>query len=118
MSKTAENIKRLRIAKNLTQQELADLMGKDKTAVSNWERAKNKIYVDDLEKLCFILGCTPEELLGWKSSEEKAILYSDLIVNEVMQNPVVKEIEAELAKMTPSELKRYLRLAPAAKDEV
>jgi len=117
MSKIAENIKRLRLAKGFTQEELGTLMGKDKTAVSNWERSQNKMTTDDLEKLCVVLDCSPEELLGWKSPKEKLSIYADMHANELAHLDSKKEAEAQLAAMSPIELKRFLRLLHAAKDE-
>jgi transcriptional regulator with XRE-family HTH domain len=117
MGRTAENIKRFRLEKGMTQEQLADVMGKHKTAVSNWERGENKMTVTDLEQLCVILGCTPEELIGWESPEEKTKVSADMVAREIMQSPLIKELEKELEGMSDAEVKRIIRMARAAKDE-
>jgi len=117
MGKTAENIKRFRLAKGLTQEQLATMMGKHKTAVSHWEQGENKLYVSDLEKLCSIFTCTAEELLGWESEYEKTHTFANMVAKEIMDSPLIKELEAEISGMSETELKRMIRMARAAKDE-
>lgn len=59
MSKVAE----LRKRKNLTQRQLADLVGVDPSTVRNWERERGGLesFVK-FAKLCSALECGPEDL--------------------------------------------------------
>lgn len=115
MSKVSENVKRLREKRGLTQEQLADIMGKEKSTVSKWEIGKNKMIVGDMEMLCAALDCSPNELLGYKSQSQLDGEVPEIVADEI--TPVLKKIEAEVATMTPAELKRYLKLANCVKDE-
>ncbi|GJD22875.1 hypothetical protein RIVM261_078310 [Rivularia sp. IAM M-261] len=61
VSKVAE----LRKQKNLTQRQLADLVGVDPSTVRNWERDRDgtKTFVK-IAKLCEVLNCLPSDLFG------------------------------------------------------
>ena len=68
---------RLRIARtksNLTQGQLADMMGTKCNSVSNWEKGVSKPYADMLPPLCNILGIDANWLLGFNDSEETPAL--------------------------------------------
>lgn len=70
-----------------------------------------------MKKLCEVLDVDVDTLLGFKSEDEKIKGISGMVAKEIMQNPIVKEIEIELSKMSDVELKRLLRMTLAAKDE-
>ncbi|MHC5729216.1 MAG: helix-turn-helix transcriptional regulator [Nostoc sp.] len=59
MSKVAE----LRKQKNLTQRQLADLIGVDPSTIRNWERDRDgtKTFAK-IDKLCEVLSCRPTDL--------------------------------------------------------
>lgn len=54
----------------ITQEELANVLGKSKNVVSNWERGDNKPDVETLYALCQILDVDANYLLGWNKSDE------------------------------------------------
>jgi len=56
------DIKALRKAKGLNQQQLADKMGLKRQAVSNWERFKSSPSLANLLRLSEILGVSIEEI--------------------------------------------------------
>lgn len=59
MSKVAQ----LRKRKNLTQRQLADLVGVDPSTIRNWERDRGGIETfAKLARLCKTLDCTLEDL--------------------------------------------------------
>lgn len=61
MSKVAE----LRTAKNLTQRQLADMVGVDPSTVRNWERDRGGIETwVKIARLCKALECDISELFG------------------------------------------------------
>lgn len=68
--KLGENIKNFRTFRRITQQELADYLGKSKSVISNWERGENSPDVDSCEKICKLLRVTPNELFGWEKCKE------------------------------------------------
>lgn len=68
----ADNIKEI-IAKNLlyyrkqqkmTQKQLADQLGVNNSAVSNWETGVNSIDIDTLFRACKILGVSVNDMYG------------------------------------------------------
>ena len=65
----ANNLKEARINKGLKQEELANLVGKSKNVISNWERGDNKPDADTLFELCDILNVDANFLLGWESNQ-------------------------------------------------
>lgn len=58
--KIAKKIREARIAKNLTQMNLADAMGVRYQAVSNWERGNSMPDISKLEDLCQVLDIRVE----------------------------------------------------------
>ncbi|MDD4124688.1 MAG: helix-turn-helix transcriptional regulator [Eubacteriales bacterium] len=57
-------IKSLRESKNLTQQQLADLVSVQRSTVSMWETGESFPRAEVLRRLAKILGCSVDELLG------------------------------------------------------
>lgn len=59
-----EKIRESRKQKNLTQKQLADLIGAAHNSISDWENNKNKPDPDTIELLCGVLRITPNYLLA------------------------------------------------------
>ena len=55
----AKNVKRIRIEKNLTQEELADLTGLHRTYISAVERERRNISIDNIESIAVALDVDP-----------------------------------------------------------
>lgn len=60
----AENLKRLRLEKKLTQSQLAEMLGVDQRTVSAWEHSVAEPSFSILAKLCDIFDETFDSLLG------------------------------------------------------
>lgn len=79
-----EKIRDARKQKELTQKQLADLIGAAHNSISDWENNKNKPDPDTIELLCGVLKITPNYLLASTeddfSPREKGIIkkYRDL----------------------------------------
>jgi len=93
--KIAKKIRDARMAKNMTQMNLADAMGVSYQAVSNWERGNSMPDISKLEDLCNALDLTVNELLGMETKAAAA-------VEKVMQEEelTVEEL-AEVAPILP-----------------
>jgi DNA-binding Xre family transcriptional regulator len=64
MSEIGVQLGRLRIARHLTQQQLADQVGVRRDTISSLERGKSRgIEFSTLARLCDALACTPNDLL-------------------------------------------------------
>ena len=93
--KIAKKIKEARIARNMTQMNLADAMGVSYQAVSNWERGNSMPDISKLEDLCSALELSVTELLGMENQAAAA-------VEKVMQEaPLTVEELVEVAPMLP-----------------
>lgn len=57
------NLARLRMARGLTQEQLAELVGVQKQHVSRWERGERNPAGKNLLKLCQVLECQITDLL-------------------------------------------------------
>jgi transcriptional regulator with XRE-family HTH domain len=66
----ADNLKRLRAAKGVTQQELAELAGLPVGSVRNWEIARREPRLHVLPRLARALGCTTDDLLRGLGEDE------------------------------------------------
>lgn len=60
----ADNLRRARVAAGLSQEELADAAGVDRTYVSALERSKFAASLDVMERLATALSVTPASLLS------------------------------------------------------
>jgi transcriptional regulator with XRE-family HTH domain len=59
----ARNVRRLRLAKDLNQEELADAAFLSQAQISAIENAKSNIRLDILQRLALALGARPADLL-------------------------------------------------------
>lgn len=66
------NIKRLRLAKGLTQEQLADLLNISTAAISKWEAKNTYPDITMLFPLAELFGVTIDELLGYDEAKAKA----------------------------------------------
>lgn len=58
-------LKKIRRARKITQQGLADALGLHIKTIGNWESGKTMLGLDDACRVCDALGCTPNDLCGW-----------------------------------------------------
>ena len=64
----AKHIKRLRLSRNMTQDDLAEQLHVTRQAVSNWEMGKTSVSVEYLTELAEIFNVSIEELIYGKIS--------------------------------------------------
>ena len=95
--KIAKKIREARMAKNMTQMNLADELGVSYQAVSNWERGNSMPDISKLEDLCKALDITVEELLGMETTTAAAV------EKAIQQEPLTAEELAEVALILPPE---------------
>lgn len=58
MSNIGDKIKQVRIARNLTQQDLADKMGLKRNTISQWESGVRNVSVEQLIEIARVVGVT------------------------------------------------------------
>jgi transcriptional regulator with XRE-family HTH domain len=59
----AENLRKARLAKRLSQEDLAELANLHRTYVGSVERAERNVSIDNIERLATALGVSPASLL-------------------------------------------------------
>ena len=58
-----DNLQHLRAERNMTQEQLAMLLGVSRQSVTKWEAEKSQPEMDKLLKMCEIFDCTLDELV-------------------------------------------------------
>ncbi len=101
MNTIGENIKKLRMQAKLTQEELANKLGKSKNVISNWERGDNKPDADTIEEICKIFYISPNQIYNWE---------------EVVEGPQTIAAHFEGEKFTEEELKEIKQFAEFVKN--
>ena len=71
MRNIAKKIKILRITKDLTQKELAEMLNVKEYIVSNIEQGRTEPAIDIIIKLCVIFNITADELLEIDTNEKR-----------------------------------------------
>ncbi len=86
----ADNLKRIREAKKLSQQELADKLGVAQSTVGMWESNKRTPKLEELNRMARVLNITVARLLG--QSKDKKI---EIVKNEIyIEGEKVSELDA------------------------
>jgi len=103
MSVIGNNIKKFREMKGLTQKQVAEMVGKSKNVVSNWENGLNKPDADTIEKLLGIFEVDANTLLGW---DNPAQIKSDAeeLADKIINNPKIKEILPLIEKLSDKDM--------------
>ena len=83
--KVGSNIKRLRIAKNITQEQLSVAMNVTGAAVSKWERGETYPDITLLQPLACFFGVTLDELMGYNQGKIQAEI--DEVIGIYSQHP-------------------------------
>lgn len=65
----ARNVRRLRTATGLSQEELAARAGLHRTYISSIERGQRNVSVENIFAIATALGCAPQELVDVRAAE-------------------------------------------------
>ena len=76
----AENLRRLRNEKGLTQIELAELCGISPKTLSSYETGRTEPNLGEVKKLCDVFKCSIAALTGTKEREAKTITLDTEII--------------------------------------
>ena len=66
----AEVLKLSRVAADLTQAQVAELIGKKQQTVASWETGQSQPDIDTLFTLCYLYGTTVNEAFGFVRKDE------------------------------------------------
>lgn len=76
-----DRIKKLRIEKGITQEEMAKKLNTTKQTISKYEKGiVTNIPSDRIESMAIILGTTPEYILGWEKVQKNNDVMADIII--------------------------------------
>lgn len=97
MTKMGDNIKKYRLAAGLTQQQVADLLGIDKSSVSKIERGETtRVKDEQVDVLCKALNCTPSDIYGIQTFKfSSSVPLSDEQNELITLIPLLTEDEAK-----------------------
>lgn len=76
-NKLTDNLKRLRKDYSLTQDEVADIISKDRSSVAKYESGKALPPIDILKQLAKLYRVSVDELCGISSSKQTITLHSE-----------------------------------------
>ena len=65
-----QNIKKARIRKGKTQEEIAEKLGTNQAMIWRYETGKTEMKAKTLKRYCEILECSADEILGLKKEEK------------------------------------------------
>lgn len=92
-----ENLKKYRLEKSMTLEELANVIGVSRQTVQKYESGViSNIPFDKIEKLSKALDISPSILMGWNNKKEKSLYY--LLNDTVLENDFMKNTRAEILK--------------------
>ena len=70
-----KNIKKFRVLKNMSQEDLAEHLSVTRQAVSNWETDKTQPDIETLHNISMVLGVSIEELIyGTEGTKRKSVV--------------------------------------------
>ena len=100
----ADNLKRLRAAAHLTQDNVAEFLGVRRSAYANYEAGEREVPLDVMEKTADLFGCDLYDLYAEdKKSQEKmlatAFRVNDLSVEDMQQIAAFKGVVKNYLKM-------------------
>ncbi len=96
----SENIKRLRLEKELTQETLAEFLGVTSQSVSNWERGESYPDITTLPSIASFFDISVDDLLGVSK-----------VVNELKINKYIELYDTMVLKDLPATLSEYKKAA-------
>ncbi len=106
-----DRIKNLRIAKSITQTELANRLKTTKQTISKYENGiVTNIPSDRVEEMARILDTTPEYILGWEIEEnEKPTVIDDGLSDDL------RELIMHLKTLPDDKIQMLLQVAKSIK---
>lgn len=106
----SENIKRLRLEKELTQETLAEFLGVTSQSVSNWERGESYPDITMLPEIAGFFKVSVDELLGVNRAEDEAEIIKELEAYDNLRDIELKqEIINRLKEKFPNDFRILLR---------
>lgn len=78
----AENLRKIRLNRSLTQSEIAEKIGVKKATVSSWEVGRTEPNLETIERLAEILHCNKSDLVGKDRIDNMQIINAENLSKE------------------------------------
>lgn len=105
-----ENLKELRLKRNLTQEKLADFLGVSFQTVSKWERGDTYPDITMLPEIAGFFKVSVDDLLGVNRAEDEAEILKELVAYDNLTDKDLKqEIIDRLRVKFPNDFRILLR---------
>lgn len=117
------NIKKWREARNLTQSDLADLLGISDKTVSSWEINRTEPKMRFIEKISIALKCKTTDIIGINELTEPDADYYNIndetkqIAKEIFDNPDLRMILNMARYISPKRLKALIEFMKCFTDQ-
>lgn len=95
----------VRKSKNMSQQQVADILGIDRSTYSYYETGKSELDIKTLLALCEIFGVTLDEMLN----QDEVVLSTELVTNVKAAYQAIQEENIPLSQYE-QRLLQYVRL--------
>jgi transcriptional regulator with XRE-family HTH domain len=116
MAQVGYNIRTYRLAKNFTQEYMAEMLGISPVAYGNMERGSAQITIDRLQKIADILDIEPEDLLHEMNPINITAPVSNSLIGNNQHNTIgVSEQTMQLLNRTLEGLARLIELLAGKK---
>lgn len=102
------NIKRLRLNKGVTQEQLGEFLGVSGQAVSKWENESALPDILTLPKLADFFGISIDEVMGYKLN---ALTYKEQFVKFMLGNGILQVGEFDLKHGQRNSVLKYIPLS-------
>ena len=93
--RVAHNLRRLRQARSMSQEEVGRLVGCSHALISKWERGDTPLKMDDIPRLALALGVSEGEIFGLPTDRDAA--------GEAIERAAVRAAEATVARLRPED---------------
>lgn len=117
-----ERIKKLRETKNITQTELATIIGTTKQNIYKYETGViSNIPYDKIEKIADYFKVSPAYLMGWEDIDENSETIDYFYHDEIFPSEIVREIFDVINKLNfkgKQETKKYVEYLSTQKEYV
>jgi transcriptional regulator with XRE-family HTH domain len=74
-------LKEIRSSRGITQKELADKLGVKLATYRTWEQGSVKLTLENAYNIAIELGCTPNDICGWRDQTKRSNPAEDELVN-------------------------------------
>ena len=106
-----ERIKYYRLQKDMTQEQLGEILGVQKSAIRKYEKGEvENIKRSTIQKMSEVFGVSPCFLMGWDDDQEKV----SALANEVK---LIEQIKKQYGKKAVELLEQFVELNEAGKDK-